>query len=213
MKIISKEFCYFLRLIFHEFTQKKITFFLGHFLLSKLELKIALCVNWTFRIDGIMQWRAQELVQILMNIFTNYWKKHFFFKIRERVNSWNCTVSSSHKFLIFLENPDFRKNFIPLFYGMQICHKSFFYEIQIKIPSEIKPGENYMRVIRLVEGCHQLSWLSDSIRAQNERGILDIRDVGGQRGRLTPTVLNTVEHGRKIKKFKLLLQHFREEKQ
>ena len=53
---------------------------------------------------------------------------------------------------------------------MQICHKSFFYEIQIKIPSEIKPGENYMRVIRLVEGCHQLSWLSDSIRAQNERG-------------------------------------------
>ena len=60
---------------------------------------------------------------------------------------------------------------------MQICHKSFFYEIQIKIPSEIKPGENYMRVIRLVEGCHQLSWLSDSIRAQNERGISDIRAV------------------------------------
>ena len=71
---------------------------------------------------------------------------------------------------------------------MQICHKSFFHEIQIKIPSEIKPGENYMRVIRLVEGCHQLSWLSDSIRAQNERGISDIRAVGirGQRGRLTP---------------------------
>ena len=54
----------------------------------------------------------------------------------------------------------------------------FIDEIQIKIPSEIKPGENYMRVIRLVGGCHQLSWLSDSIRAQNERGISDIRAVG-----------------------------------
>ena len=66
--------------------------------------------------------------------------------------------------------------------------KVFFDEIQIKIPSEIKPGENYMRVIRLVGGCHQLSWLSDSIRAQNERGISDIRAVGtrGQRGKLTP---------------------------
>ena len=112
-----------------------------------------------------------------------------FFKIREMVNSWNCTVSNSHKFLIFRENTGFKKNSIPLFYWMQICHKSFsFHEIQIKIPSEIKPGENYMRVIRLVEGCHQLSWLSDSIRAQNERGISDIRAVGtrGQRGKLTP---------------------------
>ena len=114
---------------------------------------------------------------------------NYFFKIREMVNSWNCTVSNSHKFLIFRENTGFKKNFIPLFCSMQICHKSFFFhEIQIKIPSEIKPGENYMRVIRLVEGCHQLSWLSDSIRAQNERGISDIRAVGtrGQRGKLTP---------------------------
>ena len=38
------------------------------------------------------------------------------------------------------------------------------------------------RVIRLVKGYHQLTWLSDRIRAQNERGISDF-DIAARGGR------------------------------